>query len=204
MSAASRIRQPWPLKWIAVAILLIIVPYTFLTLRYRKPGPAFQPYEDMKNRANVARLLSAGYQRIPLPAQRPADRTGTRGGAAVSSAAGGLPDDLRTTLVEPLLLPAEILSVTAAATASTLTPYAIELTCTLPNDQQQLSGAELYVRESSLVLAPTFERVAGDLLTRSRQAVVLVTVPPGALKPGHYRVTLVAERGSRVWPLEVK
>ena len=40
-------------------------------------------------------------------------------------------------------------------------------------------------------------RVAGDLLTRSRQAVVLVTVPPGALKPGHYRVTLVAERGSR-------
>jgi hypothetical protein len=204
MSAAPRHRQPWPLKWIAVAILLIIVPYTFLTLRYRKPGPAFQPYEDMKNRANVARLLSAGYQRIPLPAQRPADRTGTRGGAAVSSAAGGLPDDLRTTLVEPLLLPAEILSVTAAATASTLTPYAIELTCTLPNDKQQLSGAELYVKESSLVLAPTFESVAGDLLTRSRQAVVLVTVPPGALKPGHYRVTLVAERGSRVWPLEVR
>jgi hypothetical protein len=192
------------MKWIVVAILLIIVPYTFLTLRYRKPGPAFQPYEDMKNRANVARLLSAGYQRIALPAQRPADRTGTAGGAAVSPSAGGLPDDLRSTLVEPLLLPTDILSVTAAASASALLPYAIELTCALPNDKQQLNGAELYVKGEELVLAPTFERVDGDLLTRSRHAVVLVTVPPGALKAGRYRVTLVAERASRTWPLEIK
>lgn len=192
------------MKWIVLAILLVIVPYTFLTLRYRKPGPAFQPYEDMKNRANVARLLSAGYQRIPLPAQRPADRTGTRGGAIVSPAAGGLPADLRSTLVEPILLPAEIVNVTAAPTASTLTPYAIELTCSLPNDKQQLSGAELYVKENALVLVPIFENVAGDLLTRSRHAVVLVTVPAGALKPGPYTVALVGERASRTWALEVR
>jgi hypothetical protein len=192
------------MKWIVLAILLLIVPYTFLTLRYRKPGPAFQPYEDMKNRANVARLLSAGYQRIPLPAQRPVGRTGTTGGAAVRNAAGGLPADLRDTLVAPLLLPTEILSVTAAPTASTLMPYAIELTCTLPDDKRQLGGAELYVKGDTLVLAPTFEHVEGNLLTRSRHAIVLVTVPPGALRPGQYQVTLVAERASRSWPLEMK
>ncbi len=204
MPAAPRQRQPWPMKWIVVAILLIIVPYTFLTLHYRKPGPAFQPYEDIKNRTNVARLLSAGYQRISLPANRPADRTGTSGGAVVTVSAGGLPAELSSTLVEPLLLPGEILKVTAAPTASIFLPYAIELVCTLPDDKKQLSGAELYVRGETLVIAPTFEQVAGDLLTRTRQAIVLLTVPAGAVKPGRYQVTLVGERTSRTWSLEVQ
>lgn len=192
------------MKWIVVAIILVIVPYTFLTLRYRKPGPAFQPYEDMKNRANVARLLSAGYQRIPLPAQRPADRTGVASGAVITAAQGGLPADLRATLVEPPQLPAEISSVTTAQTASTLLPYAIELTCTLPSDRQQLSGADLYVKQDQLVIAPTFEHVPGDLLTRSRHAVVLLSVPAGTLKPGRYSVLLVGERNSKTWPLDVR
>lgn len=191
------------MKWIIVAIILVIVPYTILTLRYRKPGPAFQPYADMKNRTNVARLLSAGYQRIPLPAQRPADRTGVPRGAVVTPAAGGLPDDLRATLVEPLLLPADITNVTTAQRVSTLLPYAIELTCTLPTDKQQLAGADLYVKGEHLVITPTFEHVAGDLLTRSRHAVVLLSVPPGVLKPGRYSVLLVGERSSKTWPLDV-
>lgn len=192
------------MKWIVVAILLLVVPYTILTLRYRKPGPAFQPYEDMKNRVNVSRLLAAGYQRIPIIAQRPADGARTRHGAAITTAPGGIPPDLRSTLVEPLLLPVEILTVEATATASTLQPYSIQLACALPDDKQQLGGADLYVRGEQLVLAPTFEHIAGDLLTRSRQASVLITIPAGALRPGHYTVTLVAQRASRTWPLEVR
>lgn len=192
------------MKWILVAIVLVIVPYTFLTLRYRKPGPAFQPYEDMKNRANVARLLSAGYQRLPVVAQRPADRTHTPDGATVATAAGGLPPELQATLVEPLVLPAEYGTVRAAANVSALLPYPIEFTCTLPGDQQQLGGAELYLRGESLVVAPTFEQVAGGLQTRSRQTIVLITVPAGTLKPGHYTVTLPGARASRTWALEVR
>jgi len=192
------------MKWIILAIVLTIIPYTVLTLRYRKPGPAFQPYEDIKNRANVTRLLAAGYQRIPLAAQRPADGTRTPGGAAVTTVAGGLPSELKSTLVEPLLLPAEILSVTAAPVANTLQSYVVQLTCILPDDQQQLGGANLYVRGESLVLAPTFEPVAANLQTRSRQAAVLLTIPAGALKPGRYQATLVGERASRSWPLEVR
>lgn len=204
MSAASKNRQPWPLKWIAVAIILFAVPYTILTLRYRKPGPAFQPYQDMKNRANVVRLLEAGYQRIPLAAQRPADGTKAAGGAAVTQAPGGLPPDLSSTLVETPLLPTEILSVSAAPTGNPLMAYGVHFTCALPSDNQQLGGADLYIRGDQLVIIPTFERVGGELLTRSRQTVVLLTIPAGAVKPGSYTITLVAERASPTWPVEIR
>ena len=192
------------MKWIIIVILAMIVPYTYLTLRYRKAGPAFQPYEDMKSRANVSRLLAAGYQRIALTAQRPADGPRTNGGAEIGSAGGGIPAALRSTLVEAPLLPTEITSVTAATTATTLQPYLIQLTCTLPDDKQQLGGAELFLRDDTIVITPTFEPVGGDLQTRSRQAAVLLTVPAGALKPGSYSVTVVGERSSRAWTLEVK
>ena len=192
------------MKWIIVAILAMIIPYTFVTLRYRKPGKPFQPYEDMKNRANVSRLLAAGYQRIPLLAQRPADSARAMGGADIAVVSGGLPSELRSTLVEVPLLPVEIESVTAAPTASTLLAYVIQLACTLPNDKQQLAGAELFIREGSIVITPTFEPVGGDLQTRSPHAAVLLTVPAGALKPGKYSATVVGERVSRAWSLEVK
>lgn len=192
------------MKWIVLAIVLAVVPYTIVTLHYRKPTPAFRPYEDMKNRANVARLLAAGYQRIPLTVQRPADGARAVGGAAVTTAPGGVPADLRSTLVEPPLLPEEITSVSAAPSANTLQSYAVQFTCVLPTDKQHLGGAELYVRNDDLVLVPTFERVDGGLLTRTRQTVVLVTIPAGALKAGHYTFTLVGEAASRAWPLEVR
>src|SRR5688572_3099360 len=98
MSAPNQ--RPWSMKWIVIIIVLIIGPYTYLTLRYRKPGPAFQPYDDLKKRANVSRLLEAGYRRISITAQRPADGARARGGAEVTTAAGGLPPELRSTLVE--------------------------------------------------------------------------------------------------------
>ncbi|MSU66061.1 MAG: hypothetical protein EXS38_08195 [Opitutus sp.] len=203
MSAAPKVRQPWQMKWIVLAIVIVLVPYTFLTLHYRKSGPAFRPYEDMKNRADVIRLLSAGYQRIPLMAQRPADPTGAAP-AAVSPAPGGLPQELRTTLVDAPLLPAEIVSVAAAATASAADQYPIRFSCTLPDDRQQLAGAELYIKGTQIVITPTFERLSGQLLTRTLDNVVLITVPPGALKPGRYQVTLTGQRSSRSWSLQLK
>jgi hypothetical protein len=192
------------MKWIIVAIVLIVIPYTFLTLRYRKPGPAFQPYEDMKSRANVARLLEAGYRRVSIQAHRPADDAPVRGGAEVTSAAGGLPPELRSTLVETPQLPAEITNVTAAPNANTLQSYEIKVSVALPDDKRQLAGAELFLKNESAIITPTFEPVAGDLQARSRQSTVLLTIPPGVLKPGTYTVVLVGERESRSWRLEVR
>ena len=191
------------MKWIVIIIVLIIGPYTYVTLRYRKPGPAFQPYDDLKKRANVSRLLEAGYRRISITAQRPADGARARGGAVVTTAAGGLPPELRSTLVEVPMLPTQITSVTAAPTANTLQPYTIQLTCTLPNDKQQLGGAELYIRGDSIVITPTFE-ATGGLQARAPQAEVFLTIPAGAIASGVYSVTLVGERASQTWPLDVK
>lgn len=197
-------RKPWPMKWIVLAIIVVIVPYTFLTLRYRKPGPAFRPYQDMQDRANVMRLLAAGYQRITLAAQRPADPVRAAAAATVAPAAGGLPSGLRSTLVQAPLLPTEILGVSAAPTASAKSDYPIQFTCTLPDNKQQLAGAELYVRGEEIVITPDFERLRGGLQSRSRENVILLTVPGGSLKPGRYHVTVVGQQGSRAWTLQVK
>src|SRR6188768_1013190 len=109
----SRSRQPWSMKWIVLIILLIIGPYTFLRWHYRKPQEAFEPYHDIKDRANTMRLVSAGFQRVTLKAERPAEPARNSAPAGIQSAAGGLPSALATTLVDQPVLVSEILSVSA-------------------------------------------------------------------------------------------
>jgi hypothetical protein len=191
------------MKWIVIAIFVVIVPYTFITLRYRKPGPAFEPYADLKDRANTKRLLEAGFQRITLHAQRPADPGRMLVSASTTDAAGGLPAGLRSSLIDPPLLPKEIQSVSAASTTGSAQAYAIQFSCSLVDDKQQLSGAQLYVREREIFLVPNFERVPADLLTRSRTNIVLLTVPAGALKPGRYHATLLGQTASKAWSFQV-
>lgn len=192
------------MKWVALAIVLAIVPYTFLTLYFRKSGKMFEPYHDMKDRANTIRLLSAGFQRIVLEADRPAEPNTSVPPAPVFPARGGLPPELDHSLIERPLLPEEILSVRAAATASAPFSYPIELTCTQPDNHQQLSSADLYVHADQLVIVPDFERLSGDLLARTRDSLIRLTVPAGELKPGRYQVTIVGSRLSKTWTLEVK
>ncbi len=191
------------MKWIVLAIVVVIVPYTFLTLYYRKPGPAYRPYQDAQERANVVRLLSAGYQRITLAAQRPADPIRNPAAAPTTSILGGLPSELVSTLVQKPLLPADILAVTAAPSVGAQQPYAIQFTCTMPDNKQLLAGAELYVKENDIVITPDFELLTGGLLSRSRESVILLTVPAGSLKPGTYQVKLAGQRSSRAWTLQV-
>jgi len=109
MSAA---RKPWPMRWIVASILLFIVPYTYVNLKFRKPDKAFEPYADMKDQANVKRLLDAGYTRVAIRAERPypalpAPRLLPAGvsPAGIAPAPGGLPKPLDTTLVEPPACP---------------------------------------------------------------------------------------------------
>lgn len=191
------------MKWIVLAIVVVIVPYTFLTLYYRKPGPAYRPYQDAQERANVVRLLSAGYKRITLAAQRPADPIRGLMVAPTMSVAGGLPSELVSTLVQKPLLPAEILAVTAAPSVGAQQPYSIQFTCTMPDNKQLLAGAELYVKENEILITPDFELLTGGLLSRTRESVILLTVPANSLKPGTYQVKLAGQRSSRAWTLQV-
>jgi hypothetical protein len=191
------------MKWIVASILVFIPIYTYLTLHYRRPGPAFNPYRDMRDRADVIRLLKAGYQRVTLDASRPVDG-GHGAPAATMPAPGGLPDDLRKTLIESPLLPLEVNSVAADATAVSAIDYPIVLDYTIPDNKRQLSGAHLYEKPGEIVIIADFEHLAGGLLSRTRDGSALLDVPPGALRPGTYRVTLVGERSSRSWTLHVR
>ncbi len=191
------------MKWIVLAIIVGIAGYTFLTLKYRKPGRAFQPYSDLKDRANTKRLLDAGFQRVSVEAVIPSDPTPAGPTATVASAAGGLPPMLRETLIDPPALPSEIVSVAAAPSANALMAYPIGFRCTLPDNKQQLAGADLYVRGDQVVIVPDFDRLAGGLLSRTRESVIRLTVPAGVLKPGEYHLTLLGARASKTWTLQV-
>jgi hypothetical protein len=191
------------MKWVVAAVLVFIPIYTYLTLHYRRPGPAFNPYQDMRDRADVVRLLKAGYRRVAIDASRPADPAPGPGLASVP-APGGLPEELRRTLVETPLLPLEVDSVSASPTAVAGIGYAIGLAYTIPDNKRQLSGAHLYVREGEVIIVADFERLAGGLLSRTRDGAALLEIPPGTLRPGTYRVTLVGERSSRSWTLRVR
>jgi hypothetical protein len=116
------------MKWVVLVIVVSLGAYTYLTLHYRKESPAFRPYQDSKNRAGVMRLLSAGFQRVTLTAQRPADGAGVPEGAKSVATAGGLPAELRSTLLDLPLLPASITRVAAAASVSALLAYPIQFT----------------------------------------------------------------------------
>jgi hypothetical protein len=191
------------MKWIVASILVFIPIYTYLTLHYRRPGPAFNPYRDMRDRADVIRLLKAGYRRVSVEASRPVEDP-HESSAAISPAPGGLPEDLRTTLIESPLLPLEVKTVSAAATAVSGIDYQITLDYTIPDNKRQLSGAHLYLKPGEIVIVPDFERLAGELLARTRDGSALLDVPPGSLRPGTYHVTLVGERASRSWTLHVR
>ena len=201
-------RKPWPLKWVFVVILACIVPYTILTLKYRKTPPPFQPYEDSKQRANVNRLLDAGYQRLQVAAERPADPQLLVGSlrelAALSEAAGGLTAGLAATLVEIPELPLSFGTVAASGATSAQSAYPVVFTCKLGDQKHQLVGAQVFVREGSVVIVPQFEPLNGELTARSKESSVVITLPGGALKPGTYTVHLAAQEKSRQWKLEVR
>lgn len=193
------------MKWIALAILLIIGPYTFLRWHYRKPGPAFEPYHDLKDQANTQRLHSAGFHRITLDAEHPADASRQPAISTTTAAVpSGLPSTLASSLVETPVLPSDILWVNAAPETNTLFTYTIDFTCRTPDNKQQVSAAHLYSLEGEMFVIAQFEPLSGELRSRHRDTPVRLTVPAGRLHPGTYHVTIVGEHSSKAWSLLVK
>ncbi len=201
-------RTPWQMKWIVLAIFLFIVPYTWLTLAYRRPGPAYEPYAEAKDRANTTHLLAAGWQRLEARIDRPADpqhwRSTIDATAKISDTSPGVPAALGSTLVEAPPLPKGYSAITASGVAGGLLPYPVLFTCALADARQQLTGALLYVMPGSVVIVPQFEAMAGDLTARAADSPVLLTIPASTLKPGRYVVTLAGSDRSQQWPLEVR
>ncbi|HRE05063.1 MAG TPA: hypothetical protein PKX00_05605 [Opitutaceae bacterium] len=206
--AAKHPQKPWPMKWIVLAILVVIVPYTWITLHYRKPGKAFEPYGDMKKQANVQRLLSAGFHRAALIAERPADLKSGGGPAGVKASAhplpGGIPPVLGQVLLEVPLLPQSVTQLHAGGQANRLLPYTLQFTAVFPDNKESLHSAHLYSREDELFVLVHFEQLPGDLMARTRESVIRLTIPPGTLQPGAYRANVVGSRQSMGWSVVVQ
>lgn len=207
MSAVSR--KPWPMRWIVVSILLFLVPYTFITLHYRKPNKAFEPYADLKGQANVKRLLDAGFTRLTVRAERPfppLPRSEIVPGriAAHTTAPAGLPRPLRQALVDLPRLPVSYDHVLAPEEISAAQSFRIQFTARLDNNREQLSGAEVYLNVGTVIIVPTFETIPEGLKTRTRESDILLTLPASLLPPGEHGITLIGSGVSLSWSLRVR
>jgi hypothetical protein len=193
-------RKPWPMKWIALAIVIFIAGYTYVRLHFAKRGPGFEPYRDIKERQV---LQKAGYQRYPVDVVRPADPRAASPGAGVSAAPGGLPADLLAHLPAAPRLATAIGGVEAAGSVDRLAEYRVQFACIQKDPRQQVAGAELYLKGGEVLLAPEFEPLSGPLVSRVREATLVLTIPPGTLPAGRFRVTLVGQESSKAWSLLV-
>ena len=196
------------MRWIVLAILLVIVPYTYVNLKFRKPNKAFEPYADMKSQANVGRLLDAGFRRVTLPVGDNASAFVTAQAAvpaaALAPAPAGLPVELGEVLVEVPRLPLAYRDVSAPATHTAAVP--LRLSFALEPDPAaeglRIGTVELYLRDNSAVLVPVF--APASAAAPATPAVLACEIPAGLLAPGAHVFTLAGARDSVRWSVLVR
>ncbi len=192
---------------VAAAIVVFIIGYTFITLHYRKPNRAYEPHNDLKTRGQTHNLLTAGFQRVPLTAEQPADNAA---GPATplaqldaTRATGGLHTALKDSLFDQPALPSGYAAVYGATVMNGMLGLTLGFDCDAGDAHHQLAGAFLYVQGDLLIIAPEVEPLAGDLTTRRNTTHLRVVLPGGVLKPGRYQVLLAGRDSSLSWTLQV-
>ncbi|WP_415907603.1 hypothetical protein [Oleiharenicola sp. Vm1] len=192
------------MKWIVLAIVIFVIGYTLVNIFYRKPGPAFRPYEDMNKRATTVRLLNAGWQKLPVELTRPADKPGFSMAASVARGGAGLGPDLEAAFAEKPRLLATIDKVTAPTDTAHGAPYAVFFTASLTDQNYQVGHLEALLRGNEIVLIPTLEKLPNHLLSRWEDADYLARVPTDRLPPGRYTIRLAAKGPAAQWTFSVR
>jgi hypothetical protein len=194
------------MKWIVVAIVVFVVGYTYVNLHYRKPGRAFRPYEDMNAQATTARLLAAGWHKLPVDTRRPVERPGSADvPAAITRGEAGLGADLAPRFAAPPDLAATIDRVVSPASVAHGEEYTAYFTASQADLQTQLGELALYHREHELVLVPTVEPLPGhDLRSRRNDSSYCAAFSTASLPPGRYRIRIVARGPAATWSFTVR
>jgi hypothetical protein len=194
------------MKWIVLAIAIFIVGYTLVNYYYRKPGRAFRPYQDMNDRATTARLLAAGWQKMPVDTRRPAEKPAADDTpAAVTRDAAGLGADLEAKFAEKPKLLATIDRVVSPEAVAHGSDYAAYFTASLVDLKAQVGEVSLYRKGNELVLVPTTEPLPGkDLMSRWNDSTYWLSFSTANLPPGRYQMRIVARGPAVAWSFTVK
>lgn len=194
------------MRWIVVAIVVFAAGYTVVNLYFRKPGQAYRPYQDAQDRATTARLLAAGWSKLPVHDRRPVEKPQPADTpAAVTRGAVGLGLDLDPNFAEKPRLPASIDRVTAPASVSHGWDYSVYFTATLGSPKAQLGAPALFRRGNDLVLVPNLEPLPGEeLMNRWQDSDYAVTFSTEQLPPGRYTARIVANGPCAAWSFTVK
>jgi hypothetical protein len=198
------------MKWVVLATILGLAAYTYVTLKYRKdPQSAHRPVEDAKERFTVTRLRQAGFARVRVTAERPADPAHTLAGLArplaeIKDAAAGVPAELAETFAELPKLPDSFQKVSAPAGHTAMLPYFVQYVCQLPDNSGVLGETRVYVKDNDIAIITDFDRIDSDLLARTKEATVLLQLPAGIFRSGEtFQITLVGKTSSKHWSLQV-
>lgn len=196
--------KPWSMKWIVLAIVVFAVGYTLVNVYFRKPGRGFRPYEDMNTRATTARLLAAGWQKMPVDVRRPVEKP-AGGDATVTRAAVGLGMDLEDKFAEKPKLLASIDRVVAPAAVAHGGDYSAYFAATLPSQKTQLGDLSLFRKGNELVLIPSTEPLPGkSLMSRWDDSTYCVNLSTANLPPGRYSMRIVSKGPAAAWNFTVK
>jgi len=194
------------MKWVVAAIIVFVVGYTAVNIYFRKPGRGFRPYEDMNNRATTARLLAAGWQKMPVDTRRPAENpTPGDGQAFVSRDLPGLGADLEAKFAEKPKLLASIDKVVSPAAIMRGGDYSAYFTASLSDLKGQVGEVSLYRKGNELVVVPTTEPLPGSgLKSRWTDSTYWMSFSTAGLPPGQYQVRIVAKGPAMTWSFSVK
>lgn len=194
------------MKWIIAAILVFVAGYTAVNFYFRKPGRAYRPYQDAQDRATTARLLAAGWHKVPVDTRRPVEKPAPGDTPApVTRGNLGLGLDFAPNFAEQPKLAASIDRVIAPATVARGEAYSLYFTATLTDLKGQLGDVTLYRRGNELVLVPTLETLPGaQLMSRWNDATYAAAFATTDLPPGRYAARLVARGPAATWSFTVK
>lgn len=192
------------MKWIVLAILVCVIPYTWVTIKYRKEAPPHQPYQDNKDRAQVMRLLESGFQRVSLTLERLVDPPLPLSDAADFDAIpGGLPPSLSQLLIDKPPVPSTFTQLNAPAATLVGTSYEITAGCTQPDRDERPAVSVLYLRGNEAVFIVGYDVLPGNLQSRRKESYVRLSVPSHTFEPGEYKATLIGAEASRRWTFVV-
>lgn len=193
------------MKWIVVAIAVFVVGYTIVNIYLRKPGKAYRPYQDSQDRATTARLLAAGWQKMPVDTRRPVEKPAVDAPAAITRAAVGLGPDLTPNFAEKPKLLATIDRVVGPSSIAQGHEYTAYFTASLQDLKSQVGELTLYRKDHELVLVPSLETLPGkDLKSRWNDSIYWISFSTSALPPGRYQMKIIAQGPAAAWSFTVQ